>query len=175
MFTEWDRDKNGYLTEGQLTEGLNERLISIRQQNTGGAAQSGARRGRGSAGGAGGGGRAGRGGVDLDPLVLLDDASRPLASKLLAVPELRKRYLSYVRDIAKNWLDWGKIGPHIIRYQTLIEEDVKTDTRKLNSTEAFYAGFESGQGAEAQSLKGFLDLRRSFLLKHEAVSNAMHQ
>ena len=51
------------------------------------------RRGRGMFGG---------GGADLDPLVGLDDTSKPLRSKLLAVPALRERYLAYVRDIADN-------------------------------------------------------------------------
>jgi hypothetical protein len=47
----------------------------------------------------------GAGGVELDPLVGADDTSRPLRSKLLAVPALRARYLKYVRDIAERWLD----------------------------------------------------------------------
>jgi hypothetical protein len=94
---------------------------------------------------------------------------------LLAVPELRARYLSYVRDIAENWLDWEKSGPLILRYQALIEEDVKTDTRKLFSTDEFYAGIESGQGAEERSLRGFFERRRAFLLDHEAVSTAALQ
>jgi spore coat protein CotH len=187
-FTEWDVEKSGELTEEQLTGGINETLTRLREQNAGGAAQAGARRGRGGAGGLNGpggfrgrggpggpGGRPGGGGVELDPLVLENDTSRPLASKLLAVPELRARYLSYVRDIAENWLDWEKSGPLILRYQALIEEDVKTDTRKLFSTDEFYAGIESGQGAEERSLRGFFERRRAFLLDHEAVSTAALQ
>jgi hypothetical protein len=113
--------------------------------------------------------------VDLDPLVLENDTSRPLASKLLAVPELRARYLSYVRDIAENWLDWEKSGPLVLRYQALIEEAVKADTRKLFSTDEFYAGIDGGQAAEERSLRGFFERRRAFLLEHEEVSNAARQ
>src|SRR5207249_12155300 len=40
-------------------------------------------------------------GVELDPLVGLDDARKPLRSKLLAVPALRAKYLEYVRTIAE--------------------------------------------------------------------------
>ena len=61
----------------------------------------------------------GGGGPTLDPLIGLDDPSKPLRSKLLAVPGLRTRYLAYVREIAengstgKNWARWrGRPGPH---------------------------------------------------------------
>ena len=81
----------------------------------------------------------GGGGPDLDPLTGLDDAAKPLRSKLLAVPALRARYLAYVRDIARRWLDWNRIGPLVRQWQALIESDIKVDTRKLYSTEAFHA------------------------------------
>jgi len=103
------------------------------------------------------GGPGGPGGADLDPLVALDDASKPLRSKLLAVPALRERYLGYVRDIATKWLDWQRLGPIAEGYHTLIAADVKADTRKLESDE----GFESG----LQMLKSFVERRRAVLLK----------
>jgi hypothetical protein len=103
----------------------------------------------------------GGGGPRLDPLIGLDDPSKPLRSKLLAVPALRSRYLGYVHDIAKTWLDWKKLGPLAHAYQDLIREDVKLDTRKLYSTEAF----ESGLEGEGESLKKFVDERREYLLK----------
>jgi hypothetical protein len=106
---------------------------------------------------AGRGGPGGPGGADLDPLVGLDDASKPLRSKLLAVPALRERYLGYVRDIATKWLDWQRLGPIAEGYHTLIAADVKADTRKLETDE----GFESG----LQTLKTFVERRRAVLLK----------
>ena len=186
-FTQWDTEQSGALAEVQFTSGINETLTSLRAQNGGAFAQAGPRGGRGGAGGPGGfrgrggpgggpgggpEGRPGGGGVDLDPLVLENDESRPLASKLLAVPELRARYLSYVRDIAENWLDWEKVGPRISQYRALIEEDVTVDTRKLFSVEEFYAGIDNGGEAEERSLRGFFDRRRAFLLAHEEVKAA---
>ena len=100
-------------------------------------------------------------GPELDPLVGLNDPAKPLRSKLLAVPALRKRYLGYVRDIAQNWLDWNKMGPLAKRYQSVIREEVKLDTRKLYSTEAFEAGLEGSE----DSLRTFVDARRDYLLK----------
>src|SRR4029079_5154649 len=78
--------------------------------------------------------------VELDPLIGLDDASKPLRSKLLAVPALRARYLRYVRDIADRWLDWNRRGAIALRYQALIAADVKADTHKLYGFDGFNAG-----------------------------------
>jgi hypothetical protein len=103
----------------------------------------------------------GGGGPTLDPLIGLNDAAKPLRSKLLAVPSLRARYLAYVREIAETWLDWKKLGPMARTYQDLIREDVALDTRKLYSTEAFESGLETGP----DSLKTFVDERREYLLK----------
>ncbi len=97
------------------------------------------------------------GGPDLDPLVGLNDDSKPLRSKLLAVPALRTRYLGYVRQIATKWLDWNTLGPLAQRYQALIAEDVRKDTRKLDTFEAFQSG--------VNSLKTFAERRRAFLLE----------
>ena len=101
------------------------------------------------------------GGVELDPLVGLDDDTRPLRSKLLAVPALQERYLAYVRDIAERWMDWKTVGPLVEGYQALIEDEVAADTRKLYSTEEFTSAL-NGTG---DSLKAFLDLRRAYLLR----------
>jgi len=116
--------------------------------------------------GLGGGPGRGRGGfgratVELDPLIGLDDGSKPLRSKLLAVPALRERYLGYVRDIATKWLDWNTLGPRVKKYQALIAADVKADTRRLYSFEAF----ETDVDGHERSLKSFVERRRAFLLK----------
>ncbi|QXD26183.1 CotH kinase family protein [Opitutia bacterium ISCC 51] len=179
-YAEWDEDQNNELAVDQLTEGLDQTLSRLRQRAAGGQNPGGFRGvgGRGGpaggrgAGGAPGGGRPGGGGVDLDPLVLANDESKPLASKLLLVPELRARYLSYVRDIAENWLDWEKSGPRILRYQALIEEVVEEDTRKLDTTEAFYAAFDNGGVDEERTLRGFMERRQAYLLGNEDVAGA---
>ncbi len=103
------------------------------------------------------------GGADLDPLVGLDDASKPLRSKLLAVPALRARYLGYVRDIAERRMDWKNIEPLVRRLRAVIAEDVKVDTRKLYPYEAF----EEGLGSSDKSLRHFVEARRAFLLKYK--------
>lgn len=103
------------------------------------------------------GGGPGAGSVTLDPLVAVNDPSKPLISKLLAVPTLRAKYLAYVRDIATTWLDWKTLGPVVERYTALIRADVEADTRKVSSTEAF--------ASSLAGLKAFADGRRAHLLK----------
>jgi len=100
-------------------------------------------------------------GPDLDPLVGLNDESKALRSKLLAVPALRTRYLSYIHEIAEKWLDWKTLGPLAQKYHALIADDVRADTRKLFDNE----GFESG----VESVKAFADARREYLLKPTAA------
>jgi hypothetical protein len=109
--------------------------------------------------GPGGPGLAGRGGgPDLDPLVGLNDDAKALRSKLLAVPALRAKYLTYVHDIANRWLDWKTFGPLAQKYHDLIAADVTADTRKIYSTEEFESGLNG-------SLKSFVEQRRAFLLR----------
>ena len=105
-----------------------------------------------------GGRRGGQGsGPTVDPLIGLDDISKPLRSKLLAVPALRARYLAYVRNIAEEWMDWTKLSPLVRRYQTLIASDVKADGRKLYGLDAF----------DPAPLQRFFEQRRAFLLQSE--------
>jgi hypothetical protein len=113
--------------------------------------------------GGGGGGRQfgpGGGGPNLDPLVGMNDSTKPLRSRLLAVPALRERYLGYVRDIAEKHLDWDVLGPIARQLQTLIAADVKLDTRKLYSFEEFQNGLVS--------VRNFADRRRAYLLDYTA-------
>jgi hypothetical protein len=115
------------------------------------------------------------GGVKLDPLVSVNDASKPLLSKLLAVPSLQASYLRYVHDIAERSLDWNRLGPIVQQYVGLIADDVKADTRKLDSEEDFLRAVsaEGGNGdSPRNSLKDFAEQRRTFLLNNPAVKKA---
>jgi len=108
--------------------------------------------------GPGGGGRGGMmmGDARLDLLVGLNDASKPLRSRLLAVPALRTKYLAYAKQIATKWLDWRTLEPIVTQHHARIAADVKTDTHKLNSYEQFVNG--------VATLKAFADERRALIL-----------
>ncbi|HUS36201.1 MAG TPA: CotH kinase family protein [Verrucomicrobiae bacterium] len=114
---------------------------------------------------------------ELDPLFAANDESKPLISKLLAALKLRERYLGYVREIAEKSLDWEKVGPVAQKYHDLIAEDVREDTRKLDSTEEFEKnltediagnGRPGPFGGSRMGLKKFFEERRAYLLKATA-------
>jgi hypothetical protein len=177
-FSQWDAASAGSLNEEQLRNGL---AAVLPRPNFGGP--GGGRGPGGPGGGPGPGGPGGPGGnmprvegVKLDPLVAANDPNKPLISKLLAVPALRARYLAYVRVIADKWLDWSRLGPIAQQYHDLIAEEVKADTRKLDSYEAFEKGVlddspggEGFGGGGRIGIKSFADQRRAFLLEHPEV------
>lgn len=115
-------------------------------------------------------------GVELDPLAGSKDANKPLLHRLLQVPSLRQRYLARVRDMATQWLDWKNLGPIATRYHAQIAAEVRADTRKLSSTEAFENGLtkdteqEGFRGRESMlSLQNFAAQRRAYLLNHPEI------
>lgn len=119
--------------------------------------------------------------ADLDPLAGADDPDKALLNKLLAVPALRARYLGYVRDIAERWLVWDRIHPLAQQYQALILDDIKKDTRKLDTTEAFIRGVTQDSSSEgsfgpggppAMGLKSFVEQRHEYLMSHSEIKKA---
>ena len=109
-------------------------------------------------------------GANLEPLTQIDQENRPVIRVLLSNPILRARYIAHMRTIVDEWLDWKKINPIVEKYHKLLEEDVKVDTRKLYSFEAFKSNVlraTSGGRRATPGLKQFVDERRKFLLNHE--------
>ena len=124
-----------------------------------------------------GGGGQSVGGVSLDPFEGASDPDKALLGRLLAVPALKERYLGYLRDIAEKWLDWKTLGPIVADWQAVIAADIKVDTRKIFSTNAFFKavtedGVEPGIGPTAPphlSLKSFAEQRRKYLLNYPGI------
>lgn len=111
-------------------------------------------------------------GVDLDPLVGIDNPRMPLRSRLLAVPKLRQKYLAYVREIAEKSLDWSKMEPILAQRVKLIEPVVKADTHKLETFVAFQAA-TSLQPIDPNgppTLRSFFEQRRDFLLNYKELT-----
>lgn len=107
----------------------------------------------------------------------LNDSTKPLRSKLLAVPQYREQYLKNVRTIAEHWLDWQTMGRLVKQYSSLIEKEVAADTRKLSSLAAFEQAVATGPAREAAgggrrgptSLWTFAQERRKYLLDYPAI------
>ena len=110
--------------------------------------------------------RGGMGGgsmTELDPLVGMDDKTKPLRSKLLAVPAFRERYLGFVRQLAGE-MTWDKMGPLVAQYHAVIAPFVARDTRKPLSTDAF----ERDTSPEPTgTLRQFFEKRSKFLLEYQ--------
>jgi hypothetical protein len=115
------------------------------------------------------------GNVEVDPFAGSDDPNKILLNRLLAVPALRARYLGYVRQVAAEWMDWKKVGPVAEQMHSLIAEDVRKDTKKTSTTEAFEKsltvdtesrGF-GPMGGSGMSLKTFFEKRRAYLLGYQ--------
>ncbi|CAN5397699.1 hypothetical protein BH11PLA2_BH11PLA2_18480 [soil metagenome] len=130
--------------------------------------------GRGPGGQGGGGpggppGMGGGGGINLDPLVGLTDARKPLRSKLLAVPKYKEQYLKNVKTIAEKDLDWGTLGLLVAKYKTMLEKEIEADTRKLSTYEEFQQVLADKPGAakgRETPLRTYADDRRKFLLNY---------
>ena len=125
--------------------------------------------------GPGGGGNASGSPAGLDPLVALEDPTKPLRSKVLAVPKYREQYLSNLRELAEKSLEWKTLGPIVAAHVELIGDEIKVETRGLSSYEAFVAstseesqanglGEPQGRGPVRMSLKDFVEARQKFLL-----------
>jgi spore coat protein CotH len=134
------------------------------------------------------------GGVELDPLVGIENPRMPLRSRLLAVPAYREQYLRNLKTLAEEDLVWATLEPRIATYVELVEPIVVRDKKKVTSIDDFHRsiGLRS-QGAREgdrnqsrpadrgpremerrgmqlpMSLKDFIERRREFLLNHPAI------
>jgi hypothetical protein len=113
--------------------------------------------------------------VAIDPLIGIEDPSKPLRHRLLSVPTLRTSYLEKVRTLAEKELDWEVLGPVVEQYRNLIEADVEKDTHKLSSFFAFQSAVSEEEAAAEErgrprmSLKSFAEQRRKYLLEQPAI------
>lgn len=133
---------------------------------------------RGPGGGGPGGGGPGHGGPTLDPLVGLNDSTKPLRSKLLAVPELKARYLKYVGQIADQYLAAEFLKPRMQQEFELISPLVAQDQKKLFTTADFvreskFIVVQNSSENARSTLWDQMQKRREFLLKHAEVRAAL--
>ncbi len=157
----------------EFSEDSDENPRRIRSDFPAESAQRGAP-GRRGQGGRRRGGMGPQGGVKLDPLVGLEDESKPLRSRLLANARLRERYLQYVRILARDDLSWQHVGPLVAQTRAMLKGEVAADTRKLGTLDGFLkatAPASTTAGEPSGDLYQFLSERRAFLLAHEALQD----
>jgi hypothetical protein len=79
-----------------------------------------------------------------------------------------------VKVIAQDTLDWAKLGPVVAKFRSLIESEIKADTRKLTSFEAFQRATADDPSAVPASpgrgsrmvLRTFADKRSAYLANY---------
>lgn len=143
-----------------------------------GAAGEGGRRGPGGTGPGGGFGGGPGGGPTLDPLVALEDAGKPLRSRLLKVPALREKYLAHVKELATTALEPQVFAARVAELRKLIENRIAVETRGLSDLAGFQAltappgdvaaepsGAAGARMRPRTSLNTFAQRRREFLLQ----------
>lgn len=91
-----------------------------------------------------------------------DDSAVPIMYRLMAIPKYRQRYLAHVRTILNDYFTPDLLNARIDAYRALIEAEVKADTKKLYTTQAFDSG--------VTALKSFVQNRRASLLANAEVN-----
>lgn len=100
--------------------------------------------------------------VTWSPFYNENKVNYPLMNKLLAVPNLRQRYLAHMRTLINESLDTAKANAVLDNYYSMIDTIVQADTKKATT----YAAFKS----ELQVLKNFLVNRKAYLLTNTEVN-----
>ena len=110
--------------------------------------------------------------------------NKPFLSRVLAVPELRQRYMAHYR-VAKSDLDWAVLQARFEARRALIQTAVEADTKRLYTLDNFNGGFGTANitltnritntpatglaGGTIPGVQGFVDSRSAFL--SNAASN----
>lgn len=90
------------------------------------------------------------------------------------MPQYRAQYLSNIRQLAQESLDWSSLGPFVKQAATLIDAAVQAETRKLGTYAAFVEATSDTKaptelpmmrgGHGSMNLKAFTQHRREYLL-----------
>jgi hypothetical protein len=103
---------------------------------------------------------------------------KPFLNRVLAVPELRQRYMAHYR-VAKAGLTWANLQPRFEARKSLLQAAVEADNKRLYTLDNFNAGFGMGSialtnritntaatglaGGSIPGIRQFIDARASFL------------
>ena len=92
----------------------------------------------------------------------------------MRVPELRERYLDYIKEMSERWLDWERFSELAEYYQSSIKDIIAVDNHKHFSTEEFTTAltvdddyiYSRPGSPPGISLKSYVEQRREFLLSY---------
>ncbi|HMN97215.1 MAG TPA: CotH kinase family protein [Phycisphaerales bacterium] len=97
-------------------------------------------------------------------------SNKPVLSHVLAVPELRQRYMAHYRTVLQD-LDWSYFGPIFQAHRELIDAAVQADPKKLytytlfqnNFTGTVFMPYPGLAGGNIVGLQQFVNQRANFL------------
>jgi hypothetical protein len=98
------------------------------------------------------------GDVSLSPVQGATSTNRPVLNRLLAIPELRQRYLAHMRTVLQESFNPTVLYPVIDQYRALTIADIMADTKKGYAMTAYTSDFTA--------LKTFIQQRYNFLTNH---------
>ena len=102
------------------------------------------------------------GNPNWSPFYNEDDSDFALLNKLLAIPELRQRYLAHFRTILSECFDYDYINELIDYYANFINQSVADDPQKIYTYNEFLS--------EVEELKDYFFQRNVFLLANPEIN-----
>lgn len=101
------------------------------------------------------------GSADEDIYDQFTDAEVPIVSRLMAVPELKERYLAFLKMMNDELL-WSEIGTWVSQFRSQAETDILNGVHELYSDEEFFQSH--------QSLEDTIIARHNFVANHADVA-----
>ena len=109
---------------------------------------------------------------ELDPLLHLDNPTKPLISQLLKNQYYKKRYLSYVRQMMRTHFKEGDYAERAEALQRLIRPAFQRDPNAFYETSDFDRSLTQtvGQKSKIPGLVELMDARVEYLKRHETMT-----
>ena len=108
----------------------------------------------------------------LDPLLHVDNETKPLINKLLSVPIYKKMYLNHIRTIVYDNFenDWYEKEAKLL--QSLINNDLVRDANKQYANADFRESLTKtiGKRSKIPGIKELMGKRAKYLKKHSEIS-----
>lgn len=110
----------------------------------------------------------------MDPLLHINNPSRPFIQKLLANPKYKKTYIAHLRTILQEYFNNNQYLTRGQNLQGLIAEAVQSDPNKLYSYANFQANLTANITAGNSTIPGIstlMEARKAYLNSHAELLN----